>query len=173
MADFMEAVKIVLANEGGLVNSSTDPGGVTNFGISLRWYKETVSQEATAEDIISLTQDAAIALYKKYFWDNHPYENINSQPLANYIFDMSVNMGASVAHKISQRTIWTVEGYNSLIDDGILGQITLSKINLYDIRLILPIQSERAGYYRLIASSEAFAKDDLTGWLNRAYKQYV
>ena len=34
--NFEEAVEFTLFQEGGLVNDAEDPGGITNFGISLR-----------------------------------------------------------------------------------------------------------------------------------------
>ena len=35
MSDFNDAIPTVLRHEGGFVDSPNDPGGATNFGVSL------------------------------------------------------------------------------------------------------------------------------------------
>ena len=39
MSDFNDAIPTVLRHEGGFENDVNDPGGATNFGVSLRWLK--------------------------------------------------------------------------------------------------------------------------------------
>ena len=40
MAHFDSCVQYVLRHEGGLSQDKADPGGITNFGISLRFLRE-------------------------------------------------------------------------------------------------------------------------------------
>ena len=39
MGCFSKAITVILKHEGGFSNHSSDPGGATNYGISLRWLK--------------------------------------------------------------------------------------------------------------------------------------
>ena len=83
MALFEPAITITLANEGStLVEDPADAGGLSRYGISQRSYP--------AENIRELTEDRAKFLYKRDFWK---YDDVLDQPLANKIFDMTVNMG--------------------------------------------------------------------------------
>ena len=39
MSDFESAIPTILRHEGKFEQNAADPGGVTNYGISLRWLK--------------------------------------------------------------------------------------------------------------------------------------
>lgn len=171
MSAFSFAVEYVLEREGGLEDNPHDKGGVTNFGISLRFYK-TLYPEAIEDDIKNLPKEQAIEIYKKHFWENSRITEINCQAISNMCFDMHVNMGLAVSSKILQRALCCVAGNaNWLLDDGILGDNTISLTNkLRDIDLlVIALRSERAGYYRDIATREPSQREFLEGWLNRAY----
>lgn len=178
MSEFDLAIDFVLRNEGGFVNDPNDPGGATSYGISLRWLK-TVGQldaditgdgQIDLEDIRELTKEKAKLLYKKYWWDKYGYEKINDQSVANKILDMSINMGAVQAHKIAQRALFSINGYNCIKVDGIIGLNTLTEINdAISLIYLAALKSEMAGFYReLIATKKQF-EIYRNGWLKRAY----
>ena len=50
MSHFDEAIKVVLAHEGGYVNHPKDPGGETNHGITKRDYPHLNIKELTKEE---------------------------------------------------------------------------------------------------------------------------
>lgn len=84
--EFEAAVNAVLGEEGGYVNSVTDPGGETNWGISKRAFPTV--------DIKNLTRDGAKEIYLTHYWE----------PLAPYglsglykkiAFETAVNQGLS------------------------------------------------------------------------------
>lgn len=171
MSAFSFAVDLVLQNEGGLSDNPHDQGGITNFGISFRFYK-TIYPDAIPDDIKNLTREQAIEIYKTQFWDNSRFAEVNCQIVSNLCFDMHVNMGLAAATKILQRSLCSVSGNaNSLLDDGIFGDNTLHATNNlqeYDL-LVVALRSERAGYYRDIVTKDPSQKAFLEGWLNRAY----
>lgn len=171
MAAFSFAVSQLLEQEGELVDDPYDEGGLTNFGISFRFYKSIIPN-ATPEDLRVLTRPDAIELYQKYFWNESRWAEINSQIIANVAFDMHVNMGLAPATKIIQRSILAVYGdHNKILDDGIFGEQTLHFVNNTPADLLtIAIRSERAGYYREIALRNPTQQKELDGWLNRAYK---
>lgn len=169
MTDFMQAVEIVLANEGGLEQDANDAGGTTNFGISLRFLR-SIRPEAVESDIIDMTKPEAIAIYQKYFWEIAPYDKIINQTVCNYIFDTAVDCGAGNAIKISQRACCALYGDSSISCDGILGTKSLDDINHAGKLLLPPLKSERANYYRSVAEKNPADDRFLQGWLNRAYR---
>jgi len=171
MAAFSFAVSQLLEQEGELVDDPYDEGGITNFGISFRFYKSIIPN-ATPEDIRVLTRQDAIEIYQKHFWNESRWAEINSQLIANKAFDMHVNMGLAPAIKIIQRAIFSIYGeYHKILDDGIFGDQTLSFVNSTPTELLtIAIRSERAGYYREIALRNPTQQAHLEGWLSRAYR---
>lgn len=179
MGDFNTAVDYVIANEGGLEEpDSSDPGGISNHGISLRLLKALTdpkkygfsADSITADTIRDLTLDQAKAIYQGEFWDHAPFDKILNQDNCNFIFDMAVNMGIAPSIKCAQRACWAVAKKRGFIpDDGILGDITIGWINEFDIHLLAAMRSERAGEYRMIAEKQPQDKIYLDDWLTRSY----
>jgi lysozyme family protein len=170
MSLFELAIPTVLRHEGGFVNDAADPGGATNFGVSLRWLKGQGlagdidhDGDVDAADIKAMTVDDAKALYRKFWWDAYHYESILAQAVATKIFDMAVNMGAPRAHKMVQQSM-------GLTQDGILGPQTLAQLNTRpSLDVIASLQSTQAQFYRDIVASNPAREKFLKGWLNRAY----
>lgn len=183
--EFDVAVNYILKNEGGLNESvkDRDPGGITNFGISLRflrsiptenlrrygiYFGETIEED----DVRHLTVDQAKALYKGEFWDHAPFDKLANQNLVNYLFDMAVNMGISPAIKCLQRSCWAIKKDRTVIhDDGILGPLSLSTIHECGFYILPVLRAERASYYKLIAEQHPNQFEFLDGWLNRTYNE--
>lgn len=77
----------ILEVEGGYVNHPNDPGGETKYGISKRAYPNL--------DIRNLTPEAALAIYRRDYWDKLPP---GLEPAARwFLFDCAVNHGVSRA----------------------------------------------------------------------------
>lgn len=167
MADFEQAINFVLKNEGGLEENPNDPGGITNHGISLRFLK-SIKPDASEEDIRNLTVNQAKTIYYDHFWVNLPCKDFHNQDLVNYIFDCVVLHGLGEAVKMVQRALWACfKQYKCVLEDGVMGQVTLSQMNLAGYLLIYPLMAERANFCRSIARNEVF----LNGWCNRCYRK--
>ena len=181
MANFEEALAVVLEKEGGLSERKNDPGGITKCGISLRFLKSlpvdqlknySIFEVPNDETVRHLNKEQITKIYHDEFWVKADFHKINHQELCNYLFDASVNMGLAPAIKCVQRAIWSnVADNHALKDDGILGDVTLDYINTYSDLLMSALRSERAGHYRLIAAEHNSQQEFLAGWLNRAYKK--
>lgn len=179
MANFDSAVNYVLKNEGGLVEDPSDPGGITNFGISLRFLREvpienlkrySLFDPVTDKDIRELTLEQAKLIYRGEFWEAGPFEKLQNQILCNYIFDMCVSFGITQAIKLVQRAVWSVQKKKDFIpDDGIFGPYTIQAINQASFMLMFSMVAQRDGYYRQIVAVNPSRKPDLEGWLNRCY----
>jgi lysozyme family protein len=89
VAQFEPAVELVLKHEGGLVSNPSDPGGLTNFGISQRSFPDL--------DIASLTVEQAKEIYAEKYWS---FDDIEDQATANCLLDCAVNQGVVVANEL-------------------------------------------------------------------------
>jgi len=186
MSYFLEAVDYVLKREGGFVDSPVDPGGATNYGISLRFLREVPAErlrkyglfkapdEVDVVDIQHLTQDQAMLIYKGEFWDLVPLEKIDNSDLINYIFDMCVNHGIAEGIKILQRAIWAFyekREYEDLQIDGILGAHTIEILDTTPVdEFRRSLVSERSGFMRLLVAVNPKERENLNGWLDRCYR---
>ena len=96
--NFQVAIKFTLRWEGKYVNNPNDPGGATNFGISLPYLQrvgidKNNDGKTDAEDIKLLTIEDAITLYKRDYWDAFGCDNYKV-PLCVAVFDSYVNHSA-------------------------------------------------------------------------------
>jgi lysozyme family protein len=182
MTTFDSAANFVLANEGGLFENKdgSDPGGITNFGISLRFLREVSSENlkkysifepVNEQTIRDLTMAQAKFIYRGEFWDAAPFEKIMNQNLANYIFDMCVNHGIAQGVKLAQRAVWACQKQRDFIkDDGVLGSKTIYAVNMCSFMLLVAMQAQRDGFYRRLVALDPTRKGNLDGWLNRCYR---
>lgn len=160
MASFDEAVDIVFANEGGMSANSLDPGGVTNFGISQKSYPDL--------DIKKLTRSDAKNIYFRDYWSKYPFAEIASQPIANKLFDMAVNMGPSTAIRLLQQSLQHfVSG--PIVADGIMGPLTLAVLKEVDEAKLLGELRARAALYHcdLVINQGVKLTTFMLGWLRR------
>jgi lysozyme family protein len=168
---FTLAIPAVLQHEGGFVNDAADPGGATDFGVSLRWLKAqgllTELEHSTQTDdpilaVKKMTQADASGFYFQFWWDAYKYTTIDSQPVANKILDLSVNLGAPRAHRMVQSAI-------GVKADGVLGMTTYGEINhTSPASLILTLKNTQASFYRNLVAAKPQMNVFLAGWLKRA-----
>lgn len=174
---FSSAVKVILKHEGRFTDDVADPGGATDYGISLRFLKNidldiNADGEIDIDDIKDLTVEKATEIYKQYWWDKYNYNAINSLPIATKIFDMAVNMGAHEAHELVQRALGYC-GYSNLVVDGDIGVHTLAAINEVCLHgresdLMEEIINESKWFYEYLVDEKPTLKVFLKGWLKRA-----
>jgi lysozyme family protein len=172
MSDFDDAIPTVLRHEGGFENDINDPGGATNYGVSLRWLKaegliEGLEEEDKTQDEVMavklMTRAEAAAFYKCYWWDVYKYGYIISQPVATKVFDTAVNLGPSRAHRFLQYAL-------GVLQDGVLGPKTFNETNATpSAQLVVKLQNLQASYYRNLVARNIKLAGFLNGWMNRAY----
>lgn len=187
MADFAKAVETVLKHEGGFVNDAADPGGATNFGISLRsalqmdlnadgkvdkldWDILDLDQDGDldAEDIKKLTADSAKAVYFSQFWERYHYDRFHSQEVASKIFDLAVHCGPRQAHKLLQMALNSARGADLCVD-GLLGTLTLSVANgTATDDLLAELRAAQVRFYRQVVTARPRMVKFLNGWIARA-----
>lgn len=165
-SDFETAVRVVLRHEGGLANHAADPGGITKYGISLRWFKSILA-DANEDDITNMTHAQAKALYRRYWWNEYGFERFSDQDTATKVFDMAVNMGAHQAVRLLQRALCNC-GHQVDVD-GILGPKTIEAANsVQRLQLLSKLVGEQSDFYRALAQRKPEMQCFLAGWLARA-----
>lgn len=177
---FMSAVAKLLALEGGFVDHPDDPGGATNFGISLRFLQTLDDMELgdidgdgdiDYQDVSQMKTIDAQLLFFEYWWNKYGYGQITDLLVSIKVFDMSVNMGSRQAHRLLQRAINCVLGQKALVDDGLLGPKSSQAMTIalqQPIALLASLRAQQEGFYRLLVAKNKKFKVFLKGWLNRA-----
>lgn len=159
MADFNAAIVKTLAREGGatITEIAGDAGGLTKYGISQRAYPTA--------DIRNLTEQQARDIYKRDYWDRVCGDRINSQPVAEAIFDFAVNAGAVTASKLTQMAIGNTR------PDGVMGANTVAQLNAAINRpedFIASYTLLKITRYAAICNKDKTQTKFLLGWINRA-----
>ena len=156
--EFQDALKFLLAREGGYVDHPSDPGGETNLGISRRSYPN--------ENIVGMTRERAGYLYHRDYWLPNRCDEM-TRWVALPLFDFAVNAPARSARICLQKIIGAKA-------DGVLGPRSMAALTaavkkngetwvglqLIDARLQRYIRRVRQG-----RSSPKF----LLGWTRRLH----
>ncbi len=174
---FLTALQETLRKEGRLADHRADRGGVTDYGISLRFLKTlplidadiTGDGHVNEQDIKALTPADVAKLYRKHFWDYYRLDEIQHDRIAVKAFDLLVNMRSVSAVKIIQRALRACN--TPLTEDGVLGSKTIAAINGIRDQLnpLAAMRSESYGHYRLIIAADPTQAVFHDGWKNRAY----
>lgn len=151
--NFLKAVELIFKHEGGLVDHPSDPGGLTNFGISQRAYPDL--------NIRGLSKPGAAAIYHRDYWLKIKGDDLPGA-VALSVFDMAVNSGVIRSIKIMQRCL-------GLKEDGIIGPKTMEAVLATPrYTMIEKYRKERQKYYESLAGFKTFGK----GWTRRTNETY-
>lgn len=170
---FQSCITAILEHEGGLTKDKRDPGGTTNWGVSLRYLKSmgldlNSDGVINEQDIIGLHKDGAESIYRKYWWDAYNYSAFNEILVVEKVFDLAVNMGSMAAHKLLQEAINRVK-FPDIKVDGILGGITFGAANSINPLLLRQHLRECAkNRYLQILEANPDMEWARNGWLTRA-----
>ena len=123
MHDIEDMTAEIVRREGGFVNDPDDPGGATNFGVTIHTLR-ALRGTATAADVKALTEAEAIAIFKDQYF-KRPKINQLPAALQATVYDMQVNAGGN-AIKILQRL--AAEFGVKLAVDGVLGPKSIGAI---------------------------------------------
>jgi lysozyme family protein len=98
------AIKSVLAHEGGYTNHPADPGGPTNWGITIADARMYWKSTATAADVKAMPLSVAQDIYKKRYWDAQRCDELPAG-LDYSVFDYGVNSGIGRSGKVLRRIL--------------------------------------------------------------------
>jgi lysozyme family protein len=102
--NFNDCLNRVLKSEGGYTNDPADPGGPTNYGITLHDYRSYINSNGTAKDVRNMSVDQAKVIYKSKYWDKVNGDSLPSG--VDYsVFDYGVNSGVNRANRVYKRLV--------------------------------------------------------------------
>lgn len=173
MANFLIAYKKTLAHEGGYVNDPDDSGGETYKGVARAMHKDwtgwaiidAAKNDSTFPknlDDNEKLNEAIQDFYEKKFWNPIKATDIQSQLVAESIFDFGVNAGVKTSAKLAQKVVGVVQ-------DGWVGPITLRALNSFNKKHFLSAFTvEKIRRYVEIIKLRPVMKKYLHGWIRRA-----
>jgi len=169
MSDFETAIKITLVHEGGF---QANPNDHANWSSGKIGEGELIGTKygITALDmpgvaIRDLTVEQAVEYYREHYWKSG-YSQINSQTIANKLFDLGVLFGVAEAVVIMQLTLQGDD--ESLKTDGIFGNETLAIINAVDeTSLLKSYEGNMATHAFNIITKNPAERGFLQGWCRR------
>ncbi|MDB5649353.1 MAG: hypothetical protein JWL62_873 [Hyphomicrobiales bacterium] len=123
---FEECLALTLAQEGGYVDHSRDPGGATNFGITRATLAAARGRPATKADVAALTRAEAAAIYRASYWNAVRGDDLPAG-IDAALFDYAVNSGAGTAIRALQRVL-------GMAPDGRMNAALLGKAGAADSR---------------------------------------
>ena len=122
MQTVREIAEEIVRREGGYVNDPDDPGGATNFGVTIHTMRRLGLDldgdgAVTAADVKRLTRAQAVEIFIRHYFERPRIADL-PEVLQASVFDMYVNAGGN-AVKILQRLLRQMGQEVSV--DGMLG----------------------------------------------------
>lgn len=88
------SIQHTLKYEGGYTNDKNDPGGPTNFGITIADARQFWKADADAADVKAMPLSVAVEIYRKHYWSPMDCDNLPAG-LDFAVFDFGVNSGTT------------------------------------------------------------------------------
>lgn len=184
MAVFEIAYKRTAINEGGYSNNVNDRGAETYKGISRRawpnWMgwkhiddaKSSNAFPALLESNTVLQQTIVPEFYQQNYWAKIKATEIQSQEVANELYDSAVNFGDFTAIMMLQRSLNLLNKnarlWPDLLLDGKMGVATLEATNKANSSALLKsLNGFQFMKYALICEHDPSQEVFYLGWLNR------
>lgn len=150
--DFEVAFERLIGHEGGYVNHPNDPGGETNWGITLR----TARAHGYTGHMRDLTRAQAKSIYYAAYWQRARAGEYDPA-IGFQLFDAAVNHGIGNAIRFLQRAV-------GVVDDGVVGPMTVAAIRSMSVSDVLAhFNAERLDFYTRLTTWPSFGR----GWARR------
>lgn len=154
--NFEVCFKEMLKHEGGFSNHKSDPGGITNLGVTKKTWDEWTGKDNSIDDMKALTPEIVKPLYANRYWHACRCDDL---PIGvDYcVFDTAVNSG-------NVRSIKFLQSVVGAVPDGAIGPVTIASANDKGARLTIEqFCDKREAFWRSLPTFETFGK----GWLRR------
>lgn len=170
----------IVAREGGFVNDPDDPGGATNYGVTLRTMRRlgldlTGDGEVGLDDVGRLTQGQAAGIFITHYFERPGIDQVPPK-IQPTLFDMYVNAGSN-AVRVLQQLLHDM-GFGVQVD-GVIGPHTIDAAHKAAVPEAVALRdaygvARRNYYFRLADRRMASRKYARTraggkgGWIIRA-----
>ena len=148
---------LLLAHEGGYTNDARDPGGPTNFGITIFDYREYIKPDATAADVREMSIEQAKRIYRARYWDVQRCDELPAG-VDYVVFDYGVNSGIGRSGKVLRRLL-KFPGNSGTMEDAVIAAARSSDA----ATLVDAICGERLKYLQSLKTWPVFG----AGWARR------
>jgi len=127
MQTITDIARQIVAREGGYVNDPDDPGGATQYGVTLATLRRLGldldgDRRTGIGDLRRLTRDQAAEIFVEHYF-RRPRIDALPEAVQPSVFDMYVNAGAN-AVRVLQRLLTTMG--QPVADDGVIGPATIA-----------------------------------------------
>ena len=154
--NFDKCMEMLLVHEGGYVNHPSDPGGMTNLGVTKKTYDHHHGTDIDEEGMRNLTVQDVMPISRTNYWERCRCQDLPSG-VDWAVFDWAVNSGPGRSVKALQRAVGAFE-------DGIIGAQTLMAVTASQPHEIINrIAVHRDSYYRELKHFDTFGR----GWIRR------
>ncbi len=172
MAEFNTAFQKTLKHEGGYVNDKVDPGGKTRWGITKRVADRFFNRDVDMKNLELLD---ARRIYRVKYWDVNRLDDLNSEDIAQEMFDTGVNMGVRVITIFLQRAVNVTnrneKNYDDIKVDGRTGPNTIATANiaigLHEKSLLKTLNILQGNRYIVKAEKNLKLERFYHGWIKR------
>src|SRR3990167_3088129 len=187
MSNFEQAMYTIFFQEGRFSNDKADPGGATDYGISLRFLRSigdldkdgypdgdiNRDGDINVEDIRALDKTKAKDLYHRYFWLPNRYSEIADQRCATKIFSLAVSIGSMNANEVAQVACRATIGLQLYVD-GVMGLKSITALNMANPDVLYAVlKMGSACFYQKVRLKDGNERKYIKGWLNRAYSEVI
>lgn len=164
--NFHQCFAIIRRWEGNWSSHEKDPGGLTRWGISLRFLK-SISKDFNGDGVVDgkdlkvMTHGDAEAIYHVRFWQACKCDKL-PRGLDLAVFDCAVNQGIGRASRLLQASL-------KVKVDGVLGPKTMEAVgNVSHKELLLEFMARRILHYSSLSIFATFGR----GWMRRVLDVY-
>ena len=147
----------VFPHEGGYTNHPSDPGGPTNFGITIIDARKYWRSNATAFDVRTMPRSVAEDIYHAYYATPLRYDDLPAG-LDYSVLDYGINSGVGRSGKVLRRVCGLPDNDWRVTDD------VLRAVSKRDpVQLIAAINDERLAFLKRLKTWPVFG----VGWGRR------
>lgn len=151
-----ECFAMVIKSEGGFVNNSKDPGGMTNLGVTRSAWEAFINRKVTEDEMRALTPEVVKPFYKALYWDRIKGDRL-PDGVDYAAFDLAVNSGP---HRAAQY----LQEIAGVTVDGMIGPKSLEAIQSCDAKETADaICDMRLDFLKRLSGFDTFGK----GWTDR------
>ena len=155
-ANYDASLARVLKHEGGYSNHPSDPGGPTNFGITIHDYRRYIKANGIAADVRDMKLADAAKIYRARYWDALRCDELPAG-LDYAVFDYGVNSGIGRAAKVMQRLLGI--GSGTAMTDAVIAGVRKGSPS----SLIARLCDERLAFLKSLRTWPVFG----AGWGRR------